>query len=547
MNTPTNHTLPVGTLLYNCRYRIDAFLASGGFGNTYRATDLTFNETVAIKEFFMRETNERHEGSREISVSNPDSKARFEEQKRKFVKEAQRIRRLDNHHIIRVLDLFEENGTAYYVMDFIPGCTLSEEVKRHGTIDELTLREYMAHILDALDVVHSQGIYHLDIKPSNIMLDTERCRAVLIDFGASKQVDPEGGITMSTILCFTPGYAPQEQVEQAAEKFGPWTDLYSLGATLYYALTAQRPPLPSDISEKGAAAFLLGNNVSPQMQSFISSLMNPMRTKRPQSVAEARQLLSMPHHSHTSAPQQPSTPIDPDMTRPVAHTPQPQSQPEQTQVMGGDGGAARQQPSPQTPSDAEEQPLPPMLTRRNYTPIYIATAIGAVALVFILVMLLGGRQNVGGSQSDDTTVAQSADTTWVTEQVIAFSNHKWVLEEHVAETDGVTQTAVYTGPVDNTGRPHGKGTAAFLNNGMPNGNVYEGPWQYGVRSGDNARYTYHEDDNRNNWYVFEGKYAHDAFLKGKLTFNDGSTFEGTFKDNQPSDGTWRDAKGKPVK
>jgi serine/threonine protein kinase len=108
------------------------------------------------------------------------------------------------------------------------------------------VNQYLPQILDALKCVHSQQIWHLDLKPANIMVDKSGA-IKLIDFGASKQIRPDGGATTSTALCYTPGYAPNEQTEQSMEKFGPWTDFYALGATLYKLLTNNEPPKPSDI------------------------------------------------------------------------------------------------------------------------------------------------------------------------------------------------------------------------------------------------------------------------------------------------------------
>lgn len=277
--------LPVGTVLRNT-YRIDKQLASGGFGNTYVATNIEFEETVAIKEFFMKGVTERDETTSTVSVSNAENVQQFEEQREKFKKEARRLRRLKNEHIVRVHDLFEENGTAYYVMDYVDGESLAERLKRTGQpLEEAEVRQILEQVLQALQEVHGQQIWHLDLKPGNIMLD-RRGTAYLIDFGASKQIRPNGSMTTSTALCYTPGYAPTEQVGQMFDRFGPWTDFYALGATLYSLLTKIKPPMSIDLDEDGEEAFAFPATLSNEMRQMIVWLMQPRRKARPQSVSE---------------------------------------------------------------------------------------------------------------------------------------------------------------------------------------------------------------------------------------------------------------------
>jgi len=241
--------LKVGTILRGT-YRIDSYLSSGGFGNTYVATNIEFDERVAIKEFFMKGVTQREGNQTTVSVSNSENTNSFLEQREKFKKEARRIRQLNNSHIVRVHDLFEENGTAYYVMDYVDGENLSERLKRTGKpMTEDEVNQILPQILDALKSIHDAGIWHLDLKPANIMVD-KAGNVKLIDFGASKQLNAQkGGATTSTAISYTNGYAPREQMEQNYDKFGPWTDIYALGATLYNLLTNKRPPLPTDIDD----------------------------------------------------------------------------------------------------------------------------------------------------------------------------------------------------------------------------------------------------------------------------------------------------------
>ncbi len=281
--------LSVGSILRGI-YRIDSYLSSGGFGNTYVATNVEFEETVAIKEFFMRGITQRDANNTSVSVSNIENKCLFDEQLQKFKKEARRLRKLRNEHIVSVHDLFEENGTAYYVMDYIDGENLSDKLKRiQKPLPEAEVMRYLPQILDALACVHQENLWHLDLKPANIMVDRNG-NVTLIDFGASKQRSITGGATTSTAVSYTNGFAPREQMEQNLEKFGPWTDLYALGATLYNLLTNKKPPLPSDIDDDRSAdkhlALPMPATVSEKTKQLILSMLTTDRLNRPQSVED---------------------------------------------------------------------------------------------------------------------------------------------------------------------------------------------------------------------------------------------------------------------
>ena len=283
--------LQPNTTLQGGKYRIERLLGQGGFGNTYVGYNTEFEETVAIKEFFMKGVTERDETTSVVSVSNADNLQQFEEQREKFKKEATRIRKLDNPHIVRVHDQFEENGTAYYVMDFVEGENLAQRLKRTGKpMGERKVREILPQLLDALKAVHNAGMWHLDLKPANIMLD-KNGNIKLIDFGASKQLNAKkGGATTSTAISYTNGYAPREQMEQNYDKFGPWTDIYALGATLYNLLTNKRPPMPSDIdddvSEDKHNVLPFPSTTSTEMKQLVVQMMQTNRMKRPQTIGD---------------------------------------------------------------------------------------------------------------------------------------------------------------------------------------------------------------------------------------------------------------------
>lgn len=285
--------LQVGTILHGT-YKIESYLASGGFGNTYLAKNIEFDETYAIKEFFVKGVCQRDGNSTTISVSNADNINSFEQQREKFKKEARRLRSIGNPHIVKVYDLFEENGTAYYVMDYVDGENLSARLKRtNAPLAESEVRNYLNQILDGLEAIHNEGMFHLDIKPANIMVDSHNV-VKLIDFGASKQQSTVGGATMSTGISYTNGYAPSEQMAQSYDKFGPWTDFYALGATVYKLLTNQDPPSVSDLSEDETEDKHLAlpmPDASGEMKKLVVWMMQVNRLKRPKNVGEIRRIL----------------------------------------------------------------------------------------------------------------------------------------------------------------------------------------------------------------------------------------------------------------
>ena len=286
--------LPTGALLQGSKYRVDKYLSSGNFGNTYIVTNTGMGIQFAMKEFFLRNICFRT-GGHAVSVSPAVDPEKVQIQRDKFKKEAQRLYGLTSRHLVHVYDMFEENNTVYYVMDFVKGESLASYMERTGQpLSEEQVRYILDQLLDGLEEVHEKQIWHLDLKPDNIMIDKDG-KVVIIDFGASKQVGRSGKYTgTSGILCYTPGYAPVEQVNQNLDSVGPWTDIYALGATLFNLLTGIDP------SMQNGRALQFPSQVSPALQQLITKMTNTDIDNRPQSIAEVRQLLSTFDNAHPS-------------------------------------------------------------------------------------------------------------------------------------------------------------------------------------------------------------------------------------------------------
>ncbi|MDY3062542.1 MAG: bifunctional serine/threonine-protein kinase/formylglycine-generating enzyme family protein [Bacteroidaceae bacterium] len=280
--------LKVGSTLQGGRYKITGILGQGGFGITYLAIQSGLERKVAVKEFFMKELCERDGTTSHVTIGTEGSRETVNRFREKFLKEARHIAKFNHPNIVRVIDVFDENATSYYVMEYIGNGSLSDKVKQKGCLSEDVATRYILEVAAALDYIHGQKMNHLDVKPGNIMLnETDDC--VLIDFGLSKQYDAATEKqTSTTPVGISEGYAPMEQYKRGGVgEFSPETDIYALGATFFNLLTGERPPSASDVNEDGVPVDKLkAKGVSDKSIAVICKAMESRKKDRMKRVSD---------------------------------------------------------------------------------------------------------------------------------------------------------------------------------------------------------------------------------------------------------------------
>ena len=305
-----NNVLPVGYVLRGPKrtYKIVSVLGRGGFGITYlaeatlRVENVSMRVRFAIKEHFMSGDCEREGESMRVVCSRP-AMERVGSSLKDFISEARRLHKVgvDHPNIVKVNEVFEANGTAYYVMEYLEGETLYDYVLREGPLSEARAWKLLLPIINAVRALHSNRLTHLDIKPDNIMLTRNPDKTispVLIDFGLSKHYDNTGLPTSTILTCaFSPGFAPVEQYA-GISTFSPQSDIYALGATAMFCLTGTVPP-PSPTLKQGDIArqlILRAPDIREASFNAITTSMQLYKVDRPEDVGmladAARDVLS---------------------------------------------------------------------------------------------------------------------------------------------------------------------------------------------------------------------------------------------------------------
>lgn len=489
--------LKAGTILQQGRYpyKVLAVLGAGGFGITYKVSAKIMVEHVpvtvyfAMKEYFYKSCWRADDGK--TVTSAPTMQQEVGESRQDFLTEAKRLNRLSgtSRNIVRVNEVFEENNTVYYVMEYLDGGDLQTYVQRNGVMDEHTAIDILGPIMEAVVKLHDEHVLHLDIKPDNIVLkqdpDTQQMIPVLIDFGVAKHFDKGGKPTSNKIAKgASAGYAPIEQYAEI-DHFMPELDVYALGATLLYLLTGKQPPKAYDINP-AVLLRLMPESVSNATRDAILHAMNYTRAERTPNVRKMMNELQ----------------VRTDNSR----------------------GTVRIKPLPPDPN-----PKPWMK--------YALTGGASAIAVMLLVWAFSGSGNKEAVPTPETAVVE--DTTPEKPEVgkPAEPVVKTVEKDSLKDDYG---SYLYTGPVNADGQPHGEGKAEYLDADRK-GSVYTGHFEAGRRVDSQALFVYADGSK------FEGSFIDDHFGEGTYTdHKTGDYFKGSFKNFQPYKGQWYDKNGKKL-
>lgn len=381
----SHNALPIGTRLGE--FELVGLVGEGGFGIVYLAHDHSLERKVALKEYMPSSLASRANDA-SVAVRSERHRETFEVGRRSFVNEARLLAQFDHPALVKVYRFWEANGTAYMAMPFYDGITLRDALKERGEPpDETWIRKILGPVMDALEIIHNQSCFHRDIAPDNIMLLRDD-RPVLLDFGAARRVI--GDMTQALTVILKPGYAPIEQyAEMPGMKQGPWTDIYALGAVVYFMITGRTPPpsvgrmmqdnyepLATIAAGRYDAAFLQG----------IDRCLAVKAEERPQSIAAMRELVGFSNASPLFA----ATPTDTAPT--VAKTAAPRAAERQTKVSAPDTAKPAVGTEPKT--------------KRNG--LLIGAAVGGLVLVSVGGYLVFGRNSVPESAPLQPTAAVSA-------------------------------------------------------------------------------------------------------------------------------------------
>lgn len=476
----STYSLPVGSTLMQGKYRIVAVLGQGGFGITYKGEHTMLGTTVAIKEFFMKGACERDENSTHVTTSQSNSElaSRF---RTKFLKEAKTLAALKHPNIIRVFDVFEDNGTAYYVMDYIEGNNLSDIVEGKGRLSEPLALKYIRQVANALNYLHQKKLLHLDVKPANILLDKNTGNAILIDFGVSKQYDQDGQQTSTTPPAISKGYSPVEQYAQGSnvKTFSPATDIYSLAATLYKLVTGNTPPESNLLLNEDEQLPPYPSNVSEVTRNAIAECLQT-RKKRPQSISEFLQLLDSEPISNIDTPEEEDTILKSQYKK------------------------------------SQEVLTTPIKTKKdNLNTVFI---IGAVIVFVVITGILLSKYDGSSSNNSsdeeylDSVVYEPVDTT-----AVAWDDSTASYED--IYTDDTDNDVSYVSPKNQSNDEITKGSENY-----EGGSKFVGTFKNGVRL--KGTYTW-VNGNR-----FEGDFKDGKLSQGTLYYADGERFSGNFNSNE---------------
>lgn len=388
------YALPMGTILAG-KYLVGRVLGQGGFGITYVGWDIALERKVAIKEYYPSGQVSRNPGSRGLTwYTSVQSQQAKQNGTQIFLKEARKMSKVDDiPNVVRVRDLFQENETAYIVMDFVEGETLKARLEKTGPLPWEQAKGIFLPAIQAMEQVHQAGLVHRDISPDNLML-TPDGKVKILDLGAAKDLSVNNGA--SSMQVAKGGFSPFEQYTQRGSS-GPWTDVYAMAATVYYTLTGKLPPVATDrVVEDTISWDEPGLKVlSAQALEALQKAMVISAKNRMQSMEELEKGL------YSTAVEPAPTPAP----QPVQEA-RPEPQPEQE-------AKPAPQPTPEPAPQAQSEPKPKAGEKSGKKLWIAAAAVIAVVLCGALVWANAGKP------ADDTDTAAFAATTPTTVPTVA--------------------------------------------------------------------------------------------------------------------------------
>lgn len=537
--------LSTNSYLQNGKYKIERVLGQGGFGITYLAYQPLLDRKVCIKEFFYKDYCERNEATSHVTLGTQSAQEMVQRFMNKFIKEAQTISRQKHPNIIDIYDIFTENNTAYYVMEYIEGESLSDMIKRNGALSEDAALNFIRQAANALSYIHAKSINHLDIKPANMMVRRSDNSLVLIDFGLSKQYGSTGGQTSSTPVGISEGYAPLEQYQAGGvSTFTPQTDIYSLGATLFCLITGTVPPSASEVLNNGIPA--LPSHISASTKNAIHKAMQFRKNDRPQSVKAFLSLFDG-NSSATTASQNSNRPkayktvfVDNETTKVVGMSDLDRQQEENKRKREAERKAAEEKARREAEEKAAKEKREreaeldrlrkekqEVERRRKEAEAKLAAEeaetkknrnilIGIVIAVILVIVLITAFNSGSTSQPSPVPVTETSVTG---KTIVLTYGHE------------SKRNFVYTGEVNADGIPEGEGTAQYPETKSSSSATFKGTFRKGMPSKGEIQFS--------SKVRYDGTFDPEGnYVEGTLWDSEDYYFIGTFNNGQPYNGSW---------